>query len=216
MFGKEHSLRRPRFGEGELALDPSTSVFINCPFDSQYSTLFDAIIFATVCCGFMPRSALESGTVSEPRLARITRAVFSSRYSIHDLSRCTGEGDGNFGRFNMPLELGMAMARRFMDTADEHDWLVLVPQGHAYLRFVSDLAAYDPATYDGSVGSVVVAVMAWLSTRKDAVPPVTPSVVLDALPRFTAEKSVLETAWGGQPPWSDVVLAATRVARSVG
>jgi hypothetical protein len=216
MSGKEFTSRRPRFGEGELALEPSRSVFINCPFDAGYSTLFDAIVFATVCCGFMPRSALESGTVSEPRLARIARAVFSSRYSIHDLSRCTGEGDENFARFNMPLELGMAMAKRFMDPADEHDWLVLVPHGHAYLRFVSDLAAYDPAPHDGSVSSVVVAVMAWLLTRKDAVPPVTPDLVLSALPRFETEKAALESAWGGQPPWSDVVLAAIRVARSVG
>jgi hypothetical protein len=215
MSGKEFTSRRPRFGEGELSLEPSSSVFINCPFDAGYSTLFDAIVFATVCCGFMPRSALESGTVSEPRLARIARAVFSSRYSIHDLSRCTGEGDENFARFNMPLELGMAMAKRFMDSADEHDWLVLVPRGHAYLRFVSDLAAYDPATHDGSVSGVVVAVMAWLLTRKDATSLVNPSLVLNALPRFEAEKSELEFAWGGQPPWPDVVLAAIRVAGSV-
>lgn len=206
---------RTRFGEGELAFEPARSVFINCPFDSRYSALFDAIVFATVCCDFMPRSALESGTVAEPRLARITRAVFSSRYSIHDLSRCTGEGDENFARFNMPLELGMAMARRFMDKADEHDWLVLVPQGHAYLRFMSDLAAYDPATHDGSVESVVVAVMAWLCTRRDALPSVTPRDVLSALPRFKDQKEGLEASWAGQPPWSDVVLAAIRVAKSI-
>src|SRR5260370_38030969 len=108
-------MARPRLGEGELALDPSKSVFINCPFDGEYSDLFEAIVFAAVCCGFVPRSALESGTVSEPRLARIIRAVSSCRYSIHDLSRCTGEGSDNFARFNMPLELGIAMALRFMD-----------------------------------------------------------------------------------------------------
>jgi hypothetical protein len=157
-----------------LELAPSKSVFINCPFDSAYAPLFDAIVFSTVCCGFMPRCALESGTVSEPRLARVTRAIFESKYSIHDLSRCTGEGTENFARFNMPLELGIAMARQFMEPAQAHDWLVLVPQGHAYLRFISDLAAYDPATHDGSVPGVVVAVMAWLSTRREAIPPVTP------------------------------------------
>jgi hypothetical protein len=27
-------MARPRFGEGDLALDPSKSVFINCPFDA--------------------------------------------------------------------------------------------------------------------------------------------------------------------------------------
>src|SRR5947208_1882403 len=90
-------MARPRFGEGDLALDPSKSVFINCPFDADYAPLFDAIVFATVCCGFIPRSALESGTVSEPRLSRILRALFSSKYSIHDLSRCTGEGQRQHG-----------------------------------------------------------------------------------------------------------------------
>jgi hypothetical protein len=190
------SLRRPHFGEGELALDPYTSVFINCPFDAEYSPLFDAILFSTVCCGFMPRSTLESGTVAEPRLARITRALFSCRYSIHDLSRCTGGGSENLARFNMPLELGIAMARRLMD-GGEHDWLVLVPKGHAYLQFVSDLAAYDPAPHDGSIESVVIRVMAWLSNRKDAVPPTTPTEVLSKLGAFQAAKQELETAWRG-------------------
>ena len=91
-------------------------------------------------------------------------------------------------RFNMPLELGMAMARRFIAPANEHDWLVLVPSGHTYARFVSDLMAYDPVTHDGSVPSVVVAVMSWLATRADAIPPVTPKEVLALLPIFqTAE-----------------------------
>ena len=164
----------------------------------------------------MPRSALESGTVAEPRLARITRVIFNSRYSIHDLSRCTGEGDENFARFNMPLELGIAMARRLMDPTEEHDWLILVPKGHAYLRFISDLAAYDPAMHDGSEKSIVVAVMAWLATRKDAVPPVTPSEVLSSLPEFQAAKLKLEEAWGGHPPWSETVLAAIKVAKALG
>jgi hypothetical protein len=101
---------RLHFGEGALALDPAKSVFINCPFDLDYAPLFDAIVFATVCCGFVPRCALESGTVSEPRVNRIIRALSNCKYSIHDLSRCTGEGSENFARFNMPLELGMAMA----------------------------------------------------------------------------------------------------------
>src|ERR1700761_8390529 len=113
-------MARPRFGEAHLTLDPSKSVFINCPFDADYALLFYAIVFATICCGFIPRSALESGTVTEPRLSRILRTLFSSKYSIHDLSRCTGEGSDNMARFNMPLELGMAMARRFMGPSNEH------------------------------------------------------------------------------------------------
>lgn len=193
-----------------MALHPSTSVFINCPFDDEYSAIFEAIVFATVCCGFMPRSALESGTVAEPRLARITRGLFSCKYSIHDLSRCTGEGSENLARFNMPLELGIAMARRFMGE-EEHDWLILVPQEHAYLRFVSDLAGHDPATYDGSIAGAVARVMAWLCTRKEATRSTTPRDVLSKLPLFREKKRELEAAWGGHAPWRDIVLAAVTI-----
>jgi len=91
----------------------------------------------------------------------------------------------NLARFNMPLELGMAMARRFMDLSDGHDWLILVPKGHAYLRFVSDLAAYDPATHDGSIEKHRRAVMAWLSTRKDATLRVTPRRYYRHFPTFS-------------------------------
>jgi len=204
----------PRFHESALAVvDPAKSVFINVPFDPDYAPLFDAIVFATVCCGFIPRCALESGTVSEPTLARILHALCGSKYSIHDLSRCTGEGSENIARFNMPLELGMAMARRFMEPAGDHDWLVLAPRGHAYLRFISDLAAYDPATHDGSVAGVTVAVMSWLATRKEAIPPVTPQHVMELLPIFQSRRQLLDLQWRGSPPWAAVVRAATEVAR---
>jgi hypothetical protein len=198
-----------------LALLPAKSVFINCPFDREYAPLFDAIVFATVCCGFMPRSALESGDVAEPRLARITRAIFNSRYSIHELSRCSGEGDENLARFNMPLELGMAMAKRFIGGAEDHDWLVLVPEGHAYGRFISDLAAFDPARHDGSVEKVTSVVMAWLATRRDGVPPVTPKLVLSKLPEFRKKKASLNDDWGGYTPWADVIVLANETAKTL-
>ena len=207
--------RRPQFGQGDLSIEPTKSVFINCPFDNEYAELFDAILFATVCCGFMPRSALETGNVGEPRLERVIQAIFSSRYSIHDLSRCTGEGTENFARFNMPLELGIAMARRYMTTDEDHEWLVLAPKGHAYMRFVSDLAAYDPAMHDGSVDDVVFAVMPWLATRKHAVPQLNPRQVLAAFPQYQATKHNVQEAWGGLAPWSEIVMTAILVAKTL-
>lgn len=144
------------------------------------------------------------------------RAVLESRFSIHDLSRCTGEGDENYARFNMPLELGFAMARSYIERAGSHDWLVMVPRGHVYLRFVSDLAAFDPATHDGSRTSVVIPVVAWLLTRDvPTIASMNPRAVLDALPRFEAEKRELEMTWGGQPPWSDIVLTAARITQAI-
>jgi hypothetical protein len=156
---------REHLGQGKLKIDPSKSVFINCPFDQDFAPLFDAIIFATVCCGFFPRSALESGSVAEPRMERITRATFSSKYSIHDLSRCKGEGDEHLARFNMALELGIAIGRRCTQRkkAERHDWLLLVPEDHDYARFVSDLAGFDPCRYDGTVNALIPKVMSWLA-----------------------------------------------------
>jgi hypothetical protein len=213
--GKTGRVVRPRLGHGELALDPSKSVFINCPFDADYASTFEAILFASVCCGFMPRSALESGTVAEPRMARITRAIFASKYSIHDLSRCTGEGSENLARFNMPLELGIAMARRFAKPKPQHDWLVLVPSGHAYVRFISDLAGYDPPRYDGTIERATIAVIGWLATRDEVIPPITPAKVLGALPRFQNRTTALAADWRQGPPWPDVVQAAIDVAKTI-
>jgi hypothetical protein len=206
--------QRPRehFGVGNLAVNPATSVFINCPFDDEFAPLFDAIVFAATCCGFLPRSALESGTVAESRLDRIARAVFSSKYSIHDLSRCKGEGNENLARFNMPLELGIAMGRRLATTRkkDRHDWLLLVREGHQYAKFVSDLAGYDPKKHNGTVEAVIPMVMVWLATRPEAIAVPTPRRVVEALTVFQEEKAKLLAEWGKEVPWADLVLAARR------
>lgn len=196
--------------QSSLPVIPNQSVFINCPYDTEFAPLFEAIVFATVCCGFLPRSALESGSVAEPRMERITRAMFSSKYSIHDLSRCRGEGSEQLARFNMPLELGIAIARRYteIDNAQKHDWLLLVPQGHQYGKFVSDLAGFDPKTHDGTVQVIVTRVMSWLRTRPDAVDTPDPPEVLTALPNFVQAKAALARVWNDDIPWGDILLAA--------
>lgn len=208
---------REHFGHGKLATDPTKAVFINCPFDKDFEPTFEAILFATVCCGFIPRSALESGSVAESRMERIVQAIFSSKYSIHDLSRCRGEGSEQLARFNMPLELGIAMARRYMEggKGQKHDWLLLVPEGHVYMKFVSDLAGFDPVRYDGTPESVVPKVMAWLATRPDTIRTPTPQDVLAALPKFQSEKARLQKEWGGHAPWADLVLAAIEVWQTI-
>lgn len=82
--------KRHHLGAGSLALHPRVSFFINCPFDPGFQPIFDAIVFSTICCGFLPRCAIESGNVANPRMERIVRAIEDSRCSIHDLSRCRG------------------------------------------------------------------------------------------------------------------------------
>jgi hypothetical protein len=195
---------------------PAMGVFINCPFDKDFSPLFEAIIFAVRACDFKPRSALETGTVSEPRIDRIIRAIFTSKYSIHDLSRCQGEGDERLARFNMPLELGIAMARRYQTRGkdNQHDWLLLAPEGHVYVKVVSDLAGFDPMKHDGTVETIIQRVVTWLATRPDTIskPALTPEAVLDALPEFREEVEQLKKRWGPEPPWTHIVEAAGKAA----
>jgi hypothetical protein len=163
------------------------SVFVNCPFDGEYKPLRDAILLAALACGFTPRLANDSGDVSRSRMDRIESTMRECTYSIHDLSRCTGTGDWNHARFNMPLELGMAMSM-------PHDWLVLVPVRHSYATFVSDLAGYDLKPHDLTPPAVIRAVVSWLSTRKNDFA-VTPTAVIAAFEDFESRIAAIEIEW---------------------
>jgi hypothetical protein len=140
------------------------SVFINCPFDPEFRDLMLAIVLTVVAHGFVPRGAREAEGIAQPRLRRILETISESKYSIHDLSRFTGEGVANLARFNMPLELGMSAAFQFErdGSSRPHKWLALVPEGFAYQQFISDLAGFDPGRHDRSVASVIREVSAWL------------------------------------------------------
>ncbi len=90
------------------------NVFINCPFDSDYKPLFDAMIFAVHDCGFVARCALEAGDASQVRIDKIYNIIEDCRYGIHDISRTESDETSGLPRFNMPLELGIFLgAKRY-------------------------------------------------------------------------------------------------------
>jgi hypothetical protein len=211
--GKTEDLsgRRTQLAPSRTVLDPRTCVFINCPFDHEYQSLFDAVIFACVACRFKPRSAIESDTASESRIDRIWNAIRGSHYSIHDLSRFQGEGEANLARLNMPLELGFAMARRFTKKTS-HDWLILVPEGQKYAQFISDLRGYDLMTHRETPQTVVPPVVTWLKTRQDLTISPMPDEVVDGLPAYLEEVGMLRSRYGGHLPWSETIRAAQKHA----
>jgi hypothetical protein len=191
------------------------SVFINCPYDPGFADLFHAIVFTVIAFGFVPRSARESEGEAETRIDRISETLAQCKYSIHDLSRFTGEGTGNIARFNMPLELGIAIALRYerRGTGRPHNWRVLVPRGYAYQRFVSDLAGFDPSMHDLTVPSIIGAVASWLDLQEDVPSPV-PSArrVLESLPEFLAQIADIRHDALNELAWPSIVLAAYRTA----
>jgi hypothetical protein len=189
-------------------------VYVNCPFDRDFRPQLEAIVFSCVHAGLYPVLATSSGKTGEPRLQRILAELMKSRYSIHDLSRCRGEGDENLARFNMPLELGMAMALR-VAAPGMHEYLILVPdQAQLYRRYISDLGGLDPQTHDGTPQRIVGEVLAWLLSAADAPADVSPDEVIRKLPSFGDAMRSLEQSWhGAQPPWAHVVRLAAAIAR---
>jgi hypothetical protein len=88
-----------------------TSIFLNVPFDPRYRRLFIAMVVGVAAHGALPRCVLEL-PASANRLKRLRRLIGACPVSFHDLSRVTSTRT-SFGlvpRFNMPFELGLAMA----------------------------------------------------------------------------------------------------------
>jgi hypothetical protein len=140
------------------------SVFINCPFDGQYTPLLHTLTFSVIQCGFVPRCALEREDSTDPRFERILRMIEECQYGIHDLSRI--ELDRGFPRFNMPLELGIFLgAKRFGRHAqDRKSCLIFERTPHTYDRFISDFSGYDIASHRNKPERIVRAVRDWLSS----------------------------------------------------
>jgi hypothetical protein len=92
----------------------STHVFINCPFDTGFQPILNAIVFAVYDLGFVARCALEDDDAGEVRLAKIQRIIEECRYGINDLSTVTLDTVTGLPRFNMPLELDLFLGcKRF-------------------------------------------------------------------------------------------------------
>src|SRR5215469_11963204 len=88
-------------------------VFLNYPFDEEFERLVHAMHFAVVATGFIPACARDVSAPDRPRLEMLVDIISNSRFSVHDFSRYKGEGEKNFARFNMPIEMGMALFYTF-------------------------------------------------------------------------------------------------------
>jgi hypothetical protein len=187
------------------------SVFINCPFDDIFEPLFHAIVLAIAARGFTPRCARETEGQADPRIVRIAKGLMESKYSIHDLSRFEGEGPENLARFNMPLELGIALGIRYLKegTATIHNWVALVPENFVHNKFISDLAGYDASDHDQEPVTVIRRVAAWLSLQPDFTPPTpTAKTILDAYPGFCALLEKAKNDSLGSLTWPAIVKSA--------
>lgn len=150
------------------------NVFINCPFDSAYKPLFDAIAFTVHDCGFIARCALEEEDASQVRIDKIYNIIEACRYGIHDISRTELDENSGFPRFNMPLEFGVFLgAKRFGTTEQKRKkCLVLDKEPYRYQQFISDIAGQDIKAHKDDTETIVKVVRNWLRTasRRQMIP----------------------------------------------
>jgi hypothetical protein len=131
----------------------SLYVFLNVPYDNQFERLYLAFIAGLSAFGLIPRTTLEIPG-GERRLDRIAALVRNCRYSLHDLSRV--ELDNRrpaTPRFNMPFELGLAVAWQKM-ARRRHTWFVFETRLRRAEKSLSDLSGTDIYVHDGTVRGV--------------------------------------------------------------
>src|SRR3972149_3354400 len=136
----------------------NTSAFINIPYDQEYEDLYLAFIAGLSGFGLIPRATLEIPT-SERRLDRIFRLIRGCRYSFHDLSRVELDREPPVTpRFNMPFELGLAVAWAKMG-GQGHQWFVFESAQHRLSKSLSDIGGTDPCIHYGTTLGILRALM---------------------------------------------------------
>jgi hypothetical protein len=131
------------------------AVFLNIPYDQRFRSLYLAYIAGLVHLGFVPRVTLglPGGT---RRLDKILAEIQGCRYSIHDLSRVGLDRSPPFTtpRFNMPFELGLAVAWEKSNPA-KHTWFLFEAKAYRVQKSLSDLNGTDPHIHGGHVAGVM-------------------------------------------------------------
>ena len=128
------------------------SVFLNIPYDSAFENLYLAYIAGLSAFGLIPRATLEIPT-SRRRLERILRLIEACAYSIHDLSRVQLDRRApRVPRFNMPFELGLAVAQGALNRRE--GWYVCETVRHRVNKSLSDLNGTDVRIHGGTVRGV--------------------------------------------------------------
>ena len=99
----------------------------------------------------MLRSRFLAGAV---RLDKIFDQLRGCRYSIHDLSRVQVSREApRTPRFNMPFELGLAVAHQ--KASGEHTWFVFEQTPHRLSKSLSDLDGSEVYLHEGKPNGVL-------------------------------------------------------------
>jgi len=122
------------------------SVFLNVPYDHEFESLYLAYVVGLTQLGLGINAAL--AVPNQGRLGTIIRLIEKSDFSIHDLSRV--EVSGGVPRFNMPVELGLALYRSHV-THGKHRVFIFERKQYRAQRSTSDVNGIDPQIHKGTI-----------------------------------------------------------------
>ncbi len=126
------------------------TVFLNIPYDKPFEDLYLAYIVGLTQLGLKIHATL--AIPNQGRLERILELIDQSDVSIHDLSRI--ELSAGLPRFNMPLELGLALYRSHA-TKGRHRVFVFEKKVYRTQRSTSDINGIDPQIHRGTPTGVM-------------------------------------------------------------
>jgi hypothetical protein len=139
------------------------NVFINCPFDSAYAPIFEALVFAVQDAGFRATCARERLDSSQVRLQKIIELISNARFSIHDVSRTELDDANALPRFNMPLELGIDLGcKTFSGRHKDKSLLIFDSEKYRFQKYMSDLSGQDVHQHSNNPQLAVTRVRDWL------------------------------------------------------
>ena len=135
-------------GENRLESPNPSDVFLNGPYDQKFLDPFLAYVAGLSALGLFPRATLEIPG-GERRLDRIFTLIRACASSLHDLSRVElDERRPITPRFNMPFELGLAVAWEKLDPG-QHTWFVFETKLRRLEKSLSDLSGTDVYVHEG-------------------------------------------------------------------
>ena len=126
------------------------SVFLNIPYDHEFEDLYLSYIVGLTQLGLRVNATL--AVPSQGRLEAIIRLIEGSNFSIHDLSRI--ELSKGIPRFNMPVELGLALYRS-RRSKGRHRVYVFESEPYRAQRSTSDINGIDPQIHNGTPKGVM-------------------------------------------------------------
>jgi hypothetical protein len=140
------------------------NVFINCPFDKEYSPLLRALTFTLLYLELEPNLS-QTLSSSSIRINQIKQHIKQCKFSIHDLSRSKALVQDELPRFNMPFELGLDIgaAEYGGKKLKSKQTLILETEKYHYQKVLSDIAGQDIANHNDDPATLSEKVRNWIS-----------------------------------------------------